>query len=134
VGTIETRYTFQQGTTLSLSGNAGYDQASYDAENLGFNQFYRISGRMDHPLNRWLNVYIAAAYWWNNYTNEDPDREDTVVRPEVGLRYQALPWMMVEVNYMFQELDSNMDENDYKENRAGFFVTFTPQQPVLLSH
>jgi hypothetical protein len=134
VGTIETHYTFPHGTDVSLLGTAGYEQSSYDdAENLGFNQFYRVTGRVEYPLTTLLNTYLSFSYWWNNYTNDDPDRDDTLLNPEIGLTYQALPWMMMQVNYAYRELDSNIDENDYVENRAEIFVTFSPLQPVILS-
>ncbi|MBC2714015.1 MAG: outer membrane beta-barrel protein [Desulfobacteraceae bacterium] len=133
VGTIETHYTLDQGTSVSISGNAGYDRASYGAENLGFNPYYGVTGSVDYPLGRRLNSNIFAGYRWNIYPDEEPDRDDAVWRTGAGLTYQALPWMIVEVNYIFRKLDSNIDLNDYVENRAEIIVTLNPRQPVMLT-
>ena len=133
VGTVEGRYTWSPGTSVSISGAAGYDRASGDAENLGFNPFYDITGMVAHPLSRHLSSNLFAGYRWNIYTDENPDRDDTIWRTGAGLSYQVLPWMIVEMNYMFRKLNSNIDTEDYTENRAEITVTLNPRQPILLS-
>ncbi len=133
LGTIESRYTWEQGTSISISGVAGYDRASGGAENLGFNPFYDVSGIIAYPLSSRFQSNLFAGYRWNIYTDEIPDRDDTIWRTGAGLTYQVLPWMIVEMNYIFRKFDSNIDTEDYVENRAEFTVTLTPRQPVMLS-
>lgn len=133
LGTIDSRYTWEQGTSVSITGIVGYDQASGGAENLGFNPFYDVAGTVAYPLSRHLNSNLFAGYRWNIYTDEDPDRDDTIWRTGAGLTYQALPWMVMELNYMFRKLDSNVDTEDYVENRAEFSVTLFPPQPFILT-
>lgn len=134
VGTIESVYTWKPEASLTVSGNVGYDHASGGAENLGFNPFYDVTGIVTYPLTRHLQSNLFGGYRWNIYTDEEPDREDTLWRTGAGLRYQALPWMFVQMNYIFRELDSNFDAEDYVENRAEISVTMTPPQPITLTH
>jgi hypothetical protein len=133
VGTIESRYTWEQGTSVLISGAAGYDRASGGAEDLGFNPYYEVAATVAYPLSRHLQSNLFAGYRWNIYTDETPDRDDTLWRTGAGLVYQVLPWMIVEMNYMFRKLNSNVDTEDYVENRAEITVTLAPRQPVLLS-
>jgi hypothetical protein len=133
LGTVESRYTWEQGTSVSISGSAGYDRASGGAEDLGFNPYYEVEGFVDYPLNRRLSSNLFVGYRWNIYADETPDRDDTLWRTGAGLVYQVLPWMIVEMNYMFRKLNSNVDTEEYVENRAEITVTLTPRQPVILS-
>jgi hypothetical protein len=133
LGTINSRYTWEQGTSVSISGVAGFDRASGGAENLGFNPYYDVTGIVDYPMSQRLHTNLFAGYHWNIYTDENPDRDDTIWRTGVGLTYQTFPWMVVGMNYMFRKLNSNINTEDYVENRAEFTVTLAPRQPVMLS-
>jgi len=132
LATIDSRYTWEQGTTVLISGAVGYDRASGDAENLGFNPYYDVTGIVDYPLSRRLHSNMFVGYRWNIYTDESPDRDDTIWRTGAGLTYQPLTWMMVQMNYIFTKLDSNVHREEYVENRAEFTVTLSPSPPVLL--
>jgi len=132
LGTIEGRYTWEQGTSVLISGNVGYDRASGGAENLGFNPFYDVEGSVAYPVSRYLQTNLFAGYRWNIYTDESPDRDDTIWRTGAGLAYQALPWMVVEMNYFFRKLNSNIETEDYVENRAEITITLNPRQPLIL--
>jgi hypothetical protein len=132
LGTIASLYTWEQGSSVSISGVAGYDQASGDAEDLGFNPFYEVESIADCPLSRHLSGNLFAAYRWNIYTDETPDRNDTLWRTGAGLIYEALPWMIVEMNYIYRKVNSNVDTDDYVENRAEIIVTIAPRQSLML--
>jgi hypothetical protein len=84
-------------------------------------------------MGRHLHANLFTGYRWNIYTEESPDREDTLWRAGAGLAYQALPWMLVQLNYAFQDLNSNIDTEDYTENRAELTITLNPRQPLRLS-
>lgn len=133
VGTIEGRYTWEPGASLLLSASAGYDRATGGSEELGFNPFYDVAGTVTYPMGRHLHANLFTGYRWNIYTEESPDREDTLWRAGAGIGYQALPWMLVQLNYAFQDLNSNVDTEDYTENRAELTITLNPRQPLRLS-
>ena len=131
VGMIRSLYSWDPGASLSITGRAGYDLAVGDAENLGFNQFYDVSCIIGYPLGRNLNGNLFAAYRWDIYTDAAPDQDTTLMRTGAGLSYQPLPWMTVNMNYMYRKLDSNLDSDNYEENRAEITLTLTPQQPIM---
>jgi hypothetical protein len=133
VGTIETIYAWDERHSVSLSGAAGYEQADAGAEVLGFSQFYSVTGVLDYQLARRLVSSFSAGYERNVYTDEDPDREDSLWRISGGLTWQPLSWMAVDAGYAYRTLESNIDVNDYTENRVFFNVTLTPRQPAVLS-
>lgn len=131
-GTISANYTGSRGLTASLTGTAGYDRADGGAENLGFRQYYGASGRVARPLTRRLAGHLTADYRTNIYKEIEPEREDVLWRAGTGLTYQALTWMTVAVNYTFRSLDSEIEQNDYVENRGTITIGMAPQQPFRL--
>lgn len=132
VGTVETSYTWAEGSIVSVIGDAGYDKASFGSENLGFNPYYSLAGTVTHPLSRRVVGNLFGGYRRNLYTDEDPDREDIVWRAGCGLAYQALPWMTLRLDYLYQNTDSNVDTEDYTDNRGILTVVLAPRQPVKL--
>lgn len=133
VGMIQTTYAWQRGTTFAVSGSTGYGRAATGPENLGFKTFYGVTSRLTHPVSRHLTSDFTIDYRRNIYTELEPEREDGIVRASANLTYQILPWMFIEANYTFRELDSDIEVNDYTENRAMITVTLSPRQPMRLS-
>jgi len=132
LGTINGHYAWEHGTALSITGSVGYDRASGGAENLGFNPYYDVEGTAEYPVTQRLNSNLFVGYRWNIYIDEDPDRDDTIWRAGAGLTYQVSPWMIVDMNYFFRKLNSNINTEEYVENRAEIVVTLTPRQPLRL--
>ncbi len=132
VGTIETRYTFQKGTAVSIAGSTGYDQDTSGAEVLGFNKYYTFIGTLKHPLSRRLISNFTAGYRQSLYTELDPERQDSIWESTAGLTYQPLPWMTLEVKYSFRKVNSDINADDYTENRAAIAVFLNPRKPVML--
>lgn len=132
VGTLETAYAWAEGSAVTLIADAGYDKASFGSENLGFNPYFSLSGTVTHPLGRRVTGNLFGGYRRNQYTDEEPDREDTIWRAGCGLAYQALPWLTLRLDYLFQDVDSNVDEEDYTDNRGILTVVLSPRQPVKL--
>lgn len=118
------------GGSFAFSGSIGQDRASFGAENLGFNTFYEVSGTVSYPLARRMAGNLTAGYRGDNYIDEDPDREDTTWRAGAGLAYQLRPWITINLDYLYREVDSNIDINDYTENRAALSMTLTPRQAI----
>lgn len=129
-GSVDMAYQWTSGSSISVNGSVGYDQTYFGAENLGFNSYYDVSGNITHPLGRRLAGSLAAGYRRNYYTDVASNREDNLWRAEVRLAYQALPWLTFNLNYLHTRLHSNINENNYSENRGTVQVTLTPRQPV----
>lgn len=133
VGSVETTYRWANLHSISFSGSVGYDRADTGAENLGFNTFYNVAGGLDYQLARLLAANFSVSFRRSIYTEEEPDREDSLLSSRIGLSYQMLPWAALSVSYEFRDLDSTQNENDYTENRAFISITMSPRQPVRLS-
>ncbi|MCP3868990.1 MAG: outer membrane beta-barrel protein, partial [Gammaproteobacteria bacterium] len=123
-------YDWTTSSSISFNGSVGYDRSYFGAENLGFNPYYEVEGSITHLLGRRLSGSLVAGYRRNLYIDEDPDREDATWRAGVGLAYQAQPWLRFNLDYLYNEVDSNINTNDYTENRGMITVTLTPRQPV----
>ena len=73
------------------------------------------------------------GYRWDDYPDEEPDeRTDKTMFGSVGIEYQALRWMFLNLEYTYRDLDSDEDSDDYTENRVIFSITLTPEQPYRL--
>ncbi|MDY6825381.1 MAG: outer membrane beta-barrel protein [Thermodesulfobacteriota bacterium] len=131
-GTVSALYTGARGTTASLTGTAGYDRSDSGAEQLGFTKFYGVSGMAARPLGRRLSVDISVDYRQNQYMEIQPERTDEIWRAGTGLTYQPLSWITLAADYTFRMLDSDIDTNDYTENRGVITITMTPRQPIRL--
>ena len=131
VGEIETDYTWQQETVITILGSTGYDQAVYGGENLGFNQFYQAKGKIEHTLSSNLKANIFAAYRRSIYKDQIPERKDNILSTGLDLAYQALPWLFVDLNYSYAKANSTDNQSDYVENRVMITFTLKPRQPYL---
>lgn len=133
VGSIESAYSWDEGSAIAVSGKVGYDIASYGAENLGFSPFYHMSGSVSQQLGKRLSGSIGTGYRRNIYMDQAPEREDTIWRSNAGLVYQALPWMAVRLEYVFRKLYSDDTANNYVENRGILSVSLKPEREVRLN-
>ena len=61
------------------------------------------------------------------------DRRDKIVRAGAGLSFQILEWMALRFGYTFNTISSNVDINDYEENRVSAILTLAPAQPFRLA-
>ncbi len=130
VGNINVAYEWGPGGTITFNGSVGYDQAFFGAENLGFNPFYEIATEVTYPIAQRLTGTLSGSYRRSLYIDETPDREDSVWGGETGLAYQALPWLRLNLNYTYSQINSNVDLNDYTKNQVMLSVTLTPRQPI----
>ncbi|MDY6903920.1 MAG: outer membrane beta-barrel protein [Thermodesulfobacteriota bacterium] len=131
-GTLSALYDGRRGTAASLTGAAGYDRADGGAENLGFNQFYSVSGRINQSFGRRLSGNLSASYQINTYKEVQPERDDALYQAGTGLTFQALSWMTVALSYTYRMLDSDVEQNDYTENRGLITISVGPRQPFRL--
>lgn len=117
------------GVTL-LSGTDIDDEGS---EDLGFNVYYEGRLRGEYAFTPRFSCNATAGYRWDDYPDEEPDeRTDKTMFGTVGLEYQALRWMFLNLDYTFRDLDSDEDRDEYTENRVLFSITLTPDRPYRL--
>jgi putative beta-barrel porin BBP2 len=129
-GNIRLIKLFEHGK-LNLALLSGYDYSFLTTENLGFNVYYEPSASLTYRLAKHVNSNIFAAYRKSDYT--DVNREDEKMRAGLGLKWQALEWMSIGVNYRFRTVDSTNETRDYDENSVRVRITLTPKQPFHTS-
>ena len=131
-GSVEMRRDWTERGSLTLKGDMGYDRAYFGAENLGFNPYSEVSGSITQQLGRRITGSVTAGFRNTKYIDEEPDREDTRTRAGGSLTFQALPWMVFQIDYEYRRLDSSVDRNDYEENRGTFTISLTARKPLRL--
>ncbi len=119
---------FTQGS-VTLDAEGGYDYTTAAAENLGYYIYYGGSLEADYNFTRHISGDLAIGYTYNDYTDEIPEREDDVYRAGCGLSFQLSSWVTTRFEYAFNAIESNIEDNDYRENRGAFFITIAPPQP-----
>lgn len=112
----------------------GYRESYLDAENLGLSVYYGGEADAAYQFMENLRGTVFASYRDEKYDSRIPgtdDRLDQTVRSGCGLAFQALPWMSLNLDYLFSNRDSNIDEeeNEFTENRATFRITVSPERP-----
>jgi len=126
--------TFQRGS-VNLTGAGGYDGAYFGAESLGLSIFNEARLEAEYNLTRRITGDIFGSYRQDKYEDEDPVRRDKTTRGGVGLSYEYERWLSSNINfsirveYSHRNFDSNIDINDYVENRGLLSITLTRSQP-----
>jgi len=103
-------------TTYSLNLSAGYLEDFFSAENRGFTKAYRSIASVSHALMERLTVGAYGSLDRLVYTTAD-NRKDWAWRLGGNAGYRLFRWLDVSLEYYHQDLDSNIDGNDYMENR-----------------
>jgi len=122
---------FERGK-INLAALGGYDYSLFGDENLGFEVYYEGSVSGTYQFAKHLSGNVFGSYRHSEYTDAS-DRKDKRPTVGLGLRWRALEWMSVGLNYRFRSVDSTNDANDYDENRVSVRITLTPTQPFHTS-
>jgi hypothetical protein len=117
---------------VGLTLLAGTDIDDEGVEDLGFNQYYEAIARTEYAFTPRFSGIATAGYRWSDYPDEEPSRTDKTISATAGLEYQALRWMVLNLDYTFRDLSSDEDLDEYTENRVIFSITLTPDQPFRL--
>ncbi|MGQ9750725.1 outer membrane beta-barrel protein [Desulfosoma sp.] len=125
-GDLGKSWRFRRGS-IRLSGGTGYEQSYGGAENLGFTVYYQAMIAGNYALSRRIDAFAGFSAVRNEYLDEDPQRNDNIYSATTGLRYRMLRWLYLNMTYAHQRLDSNVNENDYKENRVVISVNLVPE-------
>lgn len=84
-----------------------------------------------HFLSERLTLRLRALGGVNDYPEDvtvgaaSAERSDTFFEAGAALKYQMRRWLAFELAYNFLLLDSNIDINDYRDNRIKASVLFT---------
>jgi len=112
--------------TMSLYGEAGFDEDFTSAENLGLNEFWRAGVNAGYQVLERLSVAGFFYIEGNRFPRQFPnvDRRDTLWSARASLSYQLLRWLFFSLDYVHNERDSNIPFESYRENRYLGRLTF----------
>ena len=108
-------------TSYMMSFQSGYTEDYFSSQNLGFNEYTRITGSATHALDRKLSVGCLGSIEW--LKNDVQNYKDTIWGVSGKVSYKPLKWLSFALEVSHWENDSNVDLNDYEENRAMITVT-----------
>jgi uncharacterized protein (PEP-CTERM system associated) len=120
-GSLDTSWDFKRGA-ISLVASAGFDSEDFGAENLGFNEFYGVTGRAYYDFSRYLGGDLSAGYLRQEFTDIDEDRN--IYRATASLSYRIHKWVSLRFGYTYNRVDSNVPENDFEDHRVLFNIDF----------
>ncbi|MDZ7761103.1 MAG: outer membrane beta-barrel protein [Desulfovermiculus sp.] len=114
-------------TSFRITGGSGYEQSYFGAENLGFTVFFQGRGRLTHQFTKRLGSDLSASYRRNEFLDQTPEREDNIYDFQVGLSWQVLRRISLRLSNTYRIVDSNLERDEYKENRIVLSITYTPK-------
>jgi len=109
-------------TTYTLSVQGGYIETYFAAENLGFSRYYRAIGTISHRLVERLTLGVSGTLERAEYTF---DRKDWTWAVRGNGSYQIFRWLVLSLEALTRENDSNVDGADYYENRVSLRLSAT---------
>ncbi|MEW6442919.1 MAG: outer membrane beta-barrel protein [bacterium] len=108
-------------------GEGGFDADFVGAELLGFYEFWRAGL---HPALQVLEKLWAEGYFYIERDDfEDIDRRDTILSGRASLTCQVLPWLFVSLDYQRIERSSNIDTQEFEDNR--YLARITAQKDLF---
>jgi hypothetical protein len=103
--------------SISLRSSTGYQQQFFEAENLGFTRYYRVSGNFTYQFLEKLTTSLSAFYWRDEYKETTTNREDNTWGGRVAFEYEFSRWLTLSAGYDYRERDSTDNDNDYHDQR-----------------
>jgi predicted porin len=110
-------------TTYILSLQGGYAEDYFTSENLGFGRYHRLTGSLNHKLDKRLSIGCLGSIERAEYDTDD--RSDTTWGIGGTASYMLLKWLTFSLEVTHKDRQSNIDLNDYTENRAMLTITAT---------
>jgi len=112
---VRTRY------AVSLQG--GYNEDFFTSENLGFSKYHRLTGSVNHSLDMRTSVGLYGSGERADFDSDD--RRDWIWGIGATASYQPLKWLIFSLDASHKNRDSNIEINDYTENRGVIIITAT---------
>ena len=110
-------------TTYNINLQGGYTEDYFTSQNLGFNKYQRLTGSITHQLDKRISLGLLGSVERTDYTSSD--QSDTTWGISGTASYMLLKWLTVSLVISHKELQSNIKENEYAENRGMLSITAT---------
>ncbi|MDP1992306.1 MAG: outer membrane beta-barrel protein [Syntrophales bacterium] len=110
-------------TTYKLSLQGGYKEDFFTSENLGLARYHRLTGSLNHMLDKRFSIGCLGSVERAEFDTDD--RRDTIWGIGGTASYMPLKWLTFSLEVTHKDRQSNIDLNDYTENRAMLTITAT---------
>ena len=117
--------------SLSFKYSSGYEETYFGSENLGFTIYHGGQLSFLYDFTKHLSNSAYLDYRYNKYTDQDPDRKDNVLSFKDEVNYKVTKWMDVSMSYLYRMLDSNIDDNDYKDHRVMISIVLHDSKKLI---
>ncbi len=111
-----------QRTTYYLSLQGGYTEDFFTTANLGFNRYHRLTGSLNHVLERRTSIGCRGSVELADYAS---DRNDTIWGISGTASHMPLKWLTLALEVSHRENQSNVASAEYAENRGMLTITAT---------
>ena len=112
----------EERTTFRVSVQGGYTEDLFTSQNLGFRKYYRATGSINHFLHQRVSIGCLGSA---ERTEIDPERVDTIWGGGANIAFIPFKWMTLSAEYMYRQQNSDLEINEYKENRGMLILTLT---------
>lgn len=117
----------QRRSSFSLGGSSGYGESFSGTEEQGFTIYYQGRAEYAYALRKDLDWNLLAGYHHYTYKDRDPERRDHLVKLGTGLSYLWTRSISTDLEYEYRDLSSNLEAQEYYENRGTLSLTWRPQ-------
>ncbi len=150
-GTLDLSKTFRRGS-VRIYGFSGYNENLFTRSDLGPSLAHEAGLSGNYQLVRDVTLNAFISYRRDDYGDDqrvllageiDPDlppipeedlnRTDDSYGAGAGLAYALRSWVSFNLNYSYFKRESNQERQNYDENRATFYITFTTPRPYQTS-
>lgn len=135
--TADMQHTWGYGQGIThISASSGYDLSLLDTEELGFSTYHESRVSASYSFTKNGSGTILGSIRQDTYKNstadapERPERKDILSRVAIRCSWQIKAWVAANIEASAQNLDSNIDMNDYMENKVFIECVLTPSQPI----
>jgi len=104
-----------QRSTYNITLQGGFYEDYFTSQNLGFARYHRLLISAYHRLSRHFFVSMQGNGEYADYTS---DRNDWIYGGGASAGYDLTKWFTVSLNYTYQQRNSDIDANDYTNNRV----------------
>ena len=110
-------------TTYRLSLQGGYTEDFFTAENLGFNRYHRLTGSLNHQLDKRMSIGCFGNLERAEFGS--PEHRDTVWGIGGTASYMPLKWLTLSLEVSHRDRQSDVALYEYTENRGMLKITAT---------
>lgn len=118
---------------FGISASSGYSIDDDGTEDNGLNIYHEAGVEAGYNFTQRLAGTVNGLFRYDEYPNETPERDQKTLTAGVGMEWQAVRWMFLRLSYEHSNVASDIESDEYTENRAMLTIRFVPSNPIRLN-